>query len=422
MPVVMSVDMPQPKTAPVRLTWIDPPLADLPVPKGALTLTRSLTSGLVRRTGDPPDIFWGVGDRGPNIKPKDAADRYGLTELKSLAKLDGARIMPLPDSGPALARFRILGDDIILEAAMALRAQDGSPLVGVPPHPLADMETEPAFSLQGDRLATSGLGADTEGIAARPDGRFWIADEYGPSLLLAREDGVVEQRLVPVGGASMFDGSPIPIVEALPALALARKLNRGFEGLALSPDGAVLYVAFQSPLAHPDRAAHDAGQVVRIWALNSLTGAFLRDYAYPLDAPETFLRDRAAGPVARSDIKVSELTAVSDGSLLVLERVTHSTHIYRIWPGLDNALPPVWNDPDYRPTLEEASAGALVQTGLPLLAKSLVLSTDVETMICGDLEGMILIDPQTLLLASDSDYGIEGAATEFWKVALPSEK
>ncbi|OYU70397.1 MAG: hypothetical protein CFE28_10590 [Alphaproteobacteria bacterium PA2] len=400
-------------SAPLRLTWTDPPLAVIPTPSGAMTLTRSLASGLVRRASDPPGVFWGVGDRGPNIKPKDAMARYGLTGLASLAGIDGARVMPLPGGGPALARFRLTGDQIVLEAAMPLKAMDGSPLTGVPPTPLSGMESEPAFSLDGEPLPPSSLGADTEGIAALPDGRFWIADEYGPSLLLAREDGVVERRLIPMGGMAMFEGSPVPVVEALPALALARKLNRGFEGVTLSADGAVLYVAFQSPLAHPDRTAHDEGQIVRLWALDPLSGALIGEHAYQLDPPESFVRDIEAGPVERSDIKVSELTALPDGGLLVLERVTHSTHIYRVRPGPETALSPIWSDPEHRPTLEQAG-----QDGFAILDKELVLSTDVETAICGDLEGMILIGPHDLLLASDSDYGIEGGETEFWQVRL----
>jgi len=121
----------------------------------------------------------------------------------------------------------------------------------------------------------------------------------------------------------------------------------------------------------------------------------------------------AAGPVERSDVEVSELTALPDGGLLVLERVTHSTHIYRVRPAPGNALPPIWSDPNHRPTLEQAGQDSFIP-----LDKELVLSTDVETAICGDLEGMILIGPNDLLLSSDSDYGIEGGETEFWQVRL----
>ena len=402
----------------VRLDWTDPHMPGPMVPGGMMRLTRSLTSGLTRRASDAPRVFWGVGDRGPNIKPGDAVERYGLDALRPLIGLDGARVMPLPETGPALARFRLTENEIVLEAVFPLRAADGTTLTGIPPAPLPGMETEPAFTIDGVALPPCSFGADTEGIAALPDGRFWIADEYGPSLLLVDVDGVVERRLVPIGGAAMFSGSPVPVDDLLPPIALARKLNRGFEGVALSADGAVLFVAFQSPLAHPDRAAHDAGDLVRIWALDPQSGRLICEYAYPLDPPASFIRDCAAGSVSRSDVKVSELTALSDGSLLVLERVTHSTHIYRVRPTAAHALHPCWGNPLHRPTLEQVGQAGCSEAGIVLLEKELVLSTDIAQDICGDLEGMVALDPHTLLFASDNDYGIEGAATQFWRAPM----
>jgi len=399
-----------PSPALLRLAWTDLPLESVPNPKGEMALHRSLTSGLCRRAGDPPGTFWGVGDRGPNIKPKDAVARYGLDHLAPLAALEGAKIMPLPATGPALARFRLAGDRVELEAVMPLRAPDGTPLDGLPPPELPGAETEPAFALDGTPLTCSPDGADSEGIAARRDGLFWIAEEYGPSLLLTDETGVVLRRLIPEGSAARYAGSRVPVVEALPAITAARKLNRGFEALATSPDQATLYLAFQSPLAHPDRAAHDAANVVRIWALDALTGAFSGEYAYPLDPPASFRRDCAAGPVAGNDVKVSELAALGDGSLLVLERVTLSTHLYRVTLG--EPVRPEFLDPAHRPTLEQVGRGAV-----PLLAKERVFSSDEQPDLCGDLEGLILLDDGSLLLSNDSDYGTEGAETQFWRVA-----
>lgn len=412
-PNVMKTGMPQ------RLDWRDQLLARTTMPIGAMVLTRSLASGLTRRADDPPDVFWGVGDRGPNIKPGDAATRYGLESLASLSTADGAKIMPLPDTGPMLARFRLVGDGIELEAVVPLRAPDGTPVCGLPPSPLPGMESEPVYALDGTRLGPSANGADTEGIAALPDGRFWIADEYGPSLLLVNSDGVVECRLVPEGAGQMFNGGAIPLREALPAIALARKHNRGFEALAVSADGSLLYVAFQSPLAHPDRAAHAVGDIVRIWALDSLTGALRCEFAYPLAAPQSFQRDAAIGPVALSDIKVSELACLPDGSLLVLERVMLSTHILRVRLHESAILPSRFSDPASRPTLEQVGQAGAARGGIPLLGKELVLTTDDLPEVCGDLEGMVVLDDGSLLLSNDSDYGIEGAHTQFWRIGLP---
>ena len=402
-----------------RLEWTDPLLAELPMPRGTMRLTRSLTSGLTRASADEPGVFWGVGDRGPNLKPKAALERYGLTALAAHAQTDGAKVMPLPAAGPALARFRIAGSEVLLDAVHPLRTPTGTSLSGLP-LPLPAQESEPALALDGSPLGTHPDGADTEGIAARPDGKLWIAEEYGPSLLLVSPDGTVEARHVPAGTAQYFAGSAIPIIESLPALALSRKLNRGFEALALSADGLVLFTLFQSPLSHPDRAAHQQSDLVRLWALDALTGTLLAEYAYPLGPPAGFRRDCAEGLVRRDDIKVSELTLLGDGSLLVLERVTQSTHIYRVTPGSDNALPAAWSDPARRPTLEQLGADGAAAERVPLLEKQLILSTDDHPEIGCDLEGMIVLAPGTLLLASDSDYGTEGAVTGFWRVTFPT--
>lgn len=397
---------------PRRLTWTDIPLGAPSTPRGEMALHRSLTSGLCRRAGDPPGVFWGVGDRGPNLGPGDAAKLYGLSHLAPLAAHGGAKIMPLPEVGPALARFRLEGEQVLLEAVLPLRCPDGTLLDGLPPPRFAGAETEPVFGLDGAPLPTSVHGADSEGIAARRDGLFWIAEEYGPSLLLVEPGGTVIRRLVPRGSADRFAGSAIPIIATLPPIALARKLNRGFEALALSGDGAVLYVAFQSPLAHPDRAAHDAGDLVRIWALDAQSGDFMAEYAYPLDPADSFTRDVDAGPVSASDVKVSEMTCLPDGSLLVLERITHSTHFYRV--RLGEALPTALIDPAHRPTLEQVGQAGMQDASWPLLAKESVVSTDVCSQVCGDLEGLIVLDDGTLLAANDSDYGTGGAQTQFW--------
>lgn len=399
-----------------RCSWSDPHLVDIDVPKGTMRLTRSLSSGLCQSPADPPEIFWGVGDRGPNLKPKSATERYGIEQLHPLAAIDGAKIMPLPATGPALARFRIEAGAIALEAIINLTDADGRPISGLPVPCGPSDEFEPAYDLSGARLNTDPNGADSEGIAALCDGSFWIAEEYGPSLLRVGRDGRVAVRWVPVGSGARFKGATYPVAEVLPAIASARKLNRGFEAIAVSHDEASLLVAFQSPLAHPDREAHERSRHVRIWRLNAASGALIAEYVYPLDRPASFRRDRAIGRVGRDDIKISEILLLTDDRLLVLERVSLSTKIYCVTLDADSEAPASVSNRAKRPTLEQMSREELEQAEVPVLKKTLVLSTDDHPEICGDLEGMILLSPKDLLLANDNDFGIEGAETQFWVV------
>jgi hypothetical protein len=401
-----------------RLSWTDAPLIAIDLPSETMRLTRSLASGLCQSSYDPSDIFWGVGDRGPNIKPKSAADIYGCENLRSLSALDGAKIMPLPVTGPAIAKFQITGDAIILLDVFEINGADGKPISGLPVPYSAHAEFEPVYDFSGTALNTDPNGTDSEGITAMPDGSFWIAEEYGPSLLRIDRNGRVRFRWVPDGLGSCFKGARYPIIEALPPLASARKLNRGFEGVTLSQDANSLYVAFQSPLAHPGREDHERSQHVRLWQLDAHTGALMAEYVYPLDDPDTFLRDAAIGKVSRDDIKISEILMTESGHMLVLERITHSTKIYRVAPHPDIAAPAPLSDPTTRPTLEQMSRKELREAGIPILEKTLIFSSDDHPEICPDLEGMLLLNPAELMLSNDSDFGIEGAETQFWRVTM----
>lgn len=401
-----------------RLGWRDQLLAEIAIPKGSFPIVRGLGSGLARRVSDPPGIFWAIGDRGPNFKVKTALKHCGLEDLRPLADVDGAKIMPCVEHGPALAQLRIEGDEVVLLRCIPMRGNDGRPISGLPPPESPHSEHEPIFSLEGRGLGTDPSGVDSEGIVALADGSFIIGDEYGPSLLRLDGDGNILSRWVPTGTEAYFEGASYPVAAALPAIAAARRLNRGFEALALSPDESELVIAFQSPLAHPDRAAHERSGHVRIWRLEAATGALIAEYLYPLDPPSAFRRDREQGEVEAHDIKVSEAFMAGGYRLVVLERVSASTKFYSVELRPENEVPALWSDPATRPTLEQMDAEALAGAGILPLEKSLLLDTDEAEEICGDLEGALPLGDSEMLLVNDNDFGVEGVETQFWRVTF----
>ncbi len=396
-----------------RLTYEDEHLRDIAYPRGTLRLTRGLGSGLTRSADGR---LWAVGDRGPNLKIKLAVEEYGLEALAKGAK-PSAKMMPALDVGPALVELSITDDRVERVQILALRGEDGQPLSGLPTPGSENSRREPALADNGSPLQPDPGGVDSEGIAAAPEGGFWIGDEYGPSLLRVEADGQVRIRWVPAAEAGSLADAPYPIRDCLPALAAKRHVNRGFEALAISADGTRLFLAFQSPLAHPEVEAHAAASHIRLWALDAVTGALLGQYGYALDEPAQFRRDMAKGTVERGDIKVSELTTLSDDQLLVLERASETTKIYRVRLTPDRLLPPEHGRPETRPTLEELSAEG--RFDLPVLDKQLLFDSDGHPEVSADLEGMTLLDEQTLLLVNDNDFGIEGAGTVFWRVRFP---
>jgi hypothetical protein len=101
----------------------------------------------------------------------------------------------------------------------------------------------------GGALDASNLGNsfDPEGFVVHPiTGNFLVSDEYGPSLYEFGRDGTLvrafktPETLKPVNadGGYNFDGDG----------ATGRRTNRGFEGLAISPDGAHVYAMLQSAM------------------------------------------------------------------------------------------------------------------------------------------------------------------------------
>ena len=402
--------MPTPSVTVQRLAWTDPPLGRIELPKAPLILRASFGSGLTRRAGDPPGRIWAVGDRGPNLKVKDARKLYGAENLAPLADVSGAKIMPRLDLGPEIAELQVHEDRVELRQVIRLTEPNGKPVSGLPIPGGANVHSEPVFDLQGKSIAPDPNGLDTEGIAPLLDGGFWIGDEFGPSLVRVDKQGRILRRLVPNGTELETQPAPEP---CLPAIAARRQINRGFEALALSRDGSSLFLAFQSPLAHPDEAAHEAAAHVRLWRLDADTGLVHAQFLDRLDPPESFRRDCEAGGFERKDVKVSEIACLCDGALLVLERGSQTTKLYRVTLDESLALGPEHLDLATRPTIEELSgAGA----PLPALAKELLFTSDDFPEVARDLEGVAILSPTELILVSDNDFGVEGEETSFWRL------
>ncbi len=363
-----------------RLAWEDQVLGALDLPGGRLTATLGLGSGLCR--GHRPGQVWAIGDRGPNLKVPLCIEAYGLTGLEPLKDIKGAKVMPLPNLGPMLCELEVQDG--------AVRLVQGLPLPGGP-----ESVMEPVFGLDGRPLGTHADGADTEGVAAFADGSFWVSEEYGPSLLRVDATGLATRRLTPEGLG--LAGAGCPIEEALPAIALQRRLNRGFEAVTLSPCERRLYVAFQSALERPG----EPQDVVRIWTLDALTGAFLDEDLYPFEKPKAFKRDDEAGKVGKDDLKICDLACPEEGRLLVLERISRTSKVFAVELGRKGRDHP-----------------AKAIAGDKTLKKRLLLDTDEHREIIADLEGVALLSDRELLLVNDNDFGIEGAETAFFKVVF----
>lgn len=401
----------------------------------SLALEVGFGSGATHRTGDPANVFYTITDRGPNVKCKSSGTVIGVKDFCGTGN-DSNKIFPLPNYTPRIYKIK-LNADFTVEILDTTELKDtaGKPITGLT-NPLITTNTEKSFGPDGAQIAFDANGLDTESIAALSDGSFWISDEYGPSLVHVAAGGRIIERVVPGSVAADLSSASYPITGALPDVLKFRKLNRGIESLAISPNEDFLYFIMQSPLANPDKAAYSSSRNVRLlkYTLNNdgSLGQRIGDYVYILDTPQTFadLHSRSGdlknGAFRKqSKVKISEMVAVGTDDLIILERVSKVTKLYRVDLSTGERLisnGTVAGVSDIAvPNNESTSDKTLAQlydptsVGAQPLMKSLVFNslTDMPKgmSLPSKVEGIALLDDNYVLLINDNDFGIEGDPT-----------
>ncbi|MBZ9638168.1 esterase-like activity of phytase family protein [Streptomyces sp. PSKA30] len=333
--------------------------------------------------------FWTVTDRGPNGQ----------------IKVDGKnrRTFPVPGFDPAIVRIRVCGDSVRVLDAIPITTSSGKPVTGLSNQEGRD---EAPYSYDARTpLSYDPNGLDTEGIVRAEDGSFWLVDEYGPSLVHVSARGKVLTRYVPEG--LNLTGADYPVVEALPSVLLHRKINRGFEGLALLPGGD-LVMAVQSPLSLPDKDAGEASRTTRLLRFSPKKKAVTAEYAYRFDAVNVV----DPGEDDTSELKISSVVAVGGDRLLVEERTDKAARLQLV--RLDrgaNILGGAWDDDATSPSLEQLDDPAAA--GVPVLAKRLVVDLGTVAGVPGKIEGVARVDRDTLALINDNDFGMTDGAEAF---------
>jgi hypothetical protein len=152
---------------------------------------------------------------------------------------------------------------------------------------------------------------DTEAVRFDPeDGSVWYTSEGDRSLGL---DPFVKHATL---GGDYVSRLPLPaIFKVSSTIEAGSRNNLTFEGLTFAPDGKSLWVSMEAPV-YQDGAVPTttAGALSRITHYDR-NGAVIKQVAYPIDAIPVA---PASGMAA--DNGVSEILAVDDNRLLVIER------------------------------------------------------------------------------------------------------
>ena len=359
--------------------------------------------------------FYALTDRGPN-----AATAQGVTP--------SGIIFVHPEYTPRIGLFKLNAQSQAeLVREILLKDRYGRPISGLPNKSFGSTGETPyalggTVTIDPDRNGSPGYdesGLDGEGLVAMKDGTFWVSDEYGPHIVHFDATGKEIERINP-----FRDDPRNQAGRFLPPELAKRWPNRGMEGLAITPDETTLVGIMQSSLDNPNRTLARDSDLTRIVTVNLKTGA-VAQYLYRQDA---------------KGLANSEIVALSDNTFLVIERdgkflgrdaapvrknvykidLTGATNVDRSNKALLAAQSTLSIDDETGllvngKTLEQyikdegtKGWGALQTLGIVPVRKELAYDAVAGLGYLHDkLEGLWVIDHDTLGLINDDDFALE---------------
>ena len=368
-------------------------------PNGTVLYNGGFGSSIAPDPNDPT-VFYLLTDRGPNAAGVAA----------------NSIIFGKADFTPQIGKFRMKDGLLTLEQTILLKNAAGLPLTGLP-NPVGQGSTgETALDLNGQPIAPSADGIDSEGLVLAADGTFWISDEYGPHIAHFDTTGKTIERINPFGTGT--GGRTLPLVLA------RRRPNRGMEGLTITPDGKTLVGLMQSPMYNPSSAAVSGSTVLRIVTFDLASGT-TKQYAYVMDNATL--------------TGCSEIAAITNTTFLTLERDglyggnTTSPATFKkvfkfdlagatdISDAANTTSGKLYNSLTVEQLKDQAG---LTAAGVVPVTKTLVLDLlkDISPIYPHDkAEGIALIGNDRLAISNDDDFGVlDNGANGFAAKILPA--
>ena len=360
-------------------------------------------SGLIR-VPKTKNEFYMLTDRGPNFDNANGAGKvYG-------------KIFPLENFAPAIVHVKLENKTIQIIKSIPIVDSNGKSVTGIS----NGKDDETPYDINEKVIPYRPGGIDTEAIQLLPDGNFLISEEYGPSILVVDPTGRVLMRYLPKGKAKA--DTPYPVRDSLPEALKNRRSNRGFENLALAPDGKTAYAILQSPMGDAKSSQFSSSRTVRIVKLDvtnpldmKVTGMFLVLQSSMSEYPST---------AKQADLKFSDAVMLSSTKMLLLERAAkkvklivadlkHATNILDL--PISSSLEP-----------EEKSESLNTLNIEPAETSVVFNSVDVLFQLDTDkLEGLAVLTPSVVALSNDNDFALGENTTNYpsrvWYIQLGKE-
>jgi len=345
--------------------------------------------------------FWTCSDRGVNI---DAANANS-----SACRPTYDKIYAFPSYAPKIHRIRIIGNSVQVLQTITIKRPNNTPASGlINPTGLGSTLSELASTdtvmdcanFLGKTIAKDTFGIDSEGLIVDKSGNFWICEEGGPTIWKVNRNGVLIARYTPYANLPGVQSVYIQI----DSVFKYRKNNRGFEGIAIAPNGKI-YAIIQSPILYPSRTVGEASRIHRILEIDPATNA-QRMFVYLNDG---IIGASGSNQIRLRDWKIGDMAAVNDTTFLVLEAAIRGTsdirRLYRIslngasvvHSGLYNGL-----------TLEAlVDSVGLTANGIVPVRKTLVMDLLANgwPSQLDKAEGLAIMNDSTIAIGNDNDYG-----------------
>jgi len=253
----------------------------------------------------------------------------------------------------------------------------------------------------------TGFDLDPESFVRAPDGTFWVGEEFGPFLIHVSADGRVLAPPVQVPGVRSPQNPFLAISDRTHAERPTLAASRGFEGVAISPDGERLYALLEGAVAEDD--AQDLRLYVYDLAKRAFAHGVLKvrlemasqkvDLASLTDAAGARVYPDAVAPPP-GPVSIGELKAVNDRQLLLIERDNH---------GDDLPAPrfkKVFLLDTSRATAHDGYVGKTPLVDLLAIPDPSGIGDDGEffRLPFYTIESVHLLDDRTLLVATDNNF------------------
>ncbi|MEQ9115236.1 MAG: esterase-like activity of phytase family protein [Rickettsiales bacterium] len=318
-------------------------------------------------------LFYAVSDRGPNAPVRED----GLNKV----------IFFSPDYFPVIATVKVTKNKAEIINHFSVIKLNGKSYTGMPTNGIVGPSY---YRIPVDEnvkdIHQYVKGMDSESIALDKEGNIWIGEEYEPAIIKLDKKTKRATKVYRPG-------------EGLPDYIRHIQVNRGFEAIAFAPNG-MLYAVLEGTLNFNNKA-HES-KFIRFFEINPKTDE-IRVFAYKFD-----------DNIYKSPkyVKIGDLVAINNDEFLLVEQgktkegsvrnVIQRVNIKNA-TNISNYISKGGGHLEHKEDLSH----------IEFIKKTPFLDVNKYGWDENKLEGLSIVDNQTIAISNDNDFGIDSVERNY---------